>query len=157
MNAYTVGKASQGLAHYLQSHLNTKEQKVAIGFDSRTKSEMFAQVAAEVFVANGIKVFLYPQLMPTPCVSFAVRELGCAAGVTITASHNPAKYNGYKVYSADGCQITTVAAKEILNEIEKLDVFTEVKLSSFTDALVSGQAEFIPEAVYTKHVHEVRK
>lgn len=157
MNVYTVGKASQGLAHYIQNHFSDKEQKVAIGFDSRIKSEMFAQVAAAVFAANGIKVFLYPQLMPTPCVSFAVREIRCAAGVMITASHNPGEYNGYKVYGADGCQITTVAAEEILNEIENLNVFTDVKLSSFLEALATGQVEFISDEVYTTYVQQVKK
>jgi phosphoglucomutase len=115
MNVYTVGKASQGLANYINAHYKTPS--IAISYDSRIKSDLFSKVAAGVFAANGIHVFIYPQLMPTPLLSYAVRYLGCSAGVMVTASHNPSKYNGYKVYGADGCQITTEAAGEILTEI----------------------------------------
>lgn len=120
MNIYTVAKASQGLADYLKK--NFAEPSVAIGYDSRIKSDVFAKVAAEVFAANGVKVNIWPVLMPVPTVSFATRYLHTSAGVMVTASHNPSKYNGYKVYGADGCQITTEAAAEILTEIEKLDI-----------------------------------
>ena len=115
--AYTVAKASQGLADYLKK--NYAEPSVAIGYDSRLKSDVFAKVAAGVFAANGVKVNIWPVLMPVPTVSFATRYLHTSAGVMVTASHNPSKYNGYKVYGADGCQITTEAAAEILAEIRR--------------------------------------
>lgn len=120
MNVYTVAKASQGLADYLKKNFETPS--VAIGYDSRVKSDVFAKVAAGVFAANGVKVNIWPTLMPVPTVSFATRYLHTSAGVMVTASHNPSKYNGYKVYGADGCQITTEVAAEILAEIEKLDI-----------------------------------
>ncbi len=125
MNVYVVAKASQGLANYLLSMATTPS--VVIGYDSRIKSDVFAKVAAGVFAANGVHVHIWPELLPVPTVSFAVRELGCSAGVMITASHNPSKYNGYKVYGSDGCQITTEAAAAILSEIEKVDIFNGVK------------------------------
>ena len=125
LNVYTVGKATQGLANYL-NHTYTNPS-VAIGYDSRIKSDVFARKAAEVFAANGIKVYLYPRLLPVPTVSFAVRYLGASCGVMITASHNPSKYNGYKVYGSDGCQITTEAARAIQEEINKVDEFEDVK------------------------------
>ena len=120
MNIYVVARATQGLCHYVLKHFDKEERSVAISYDSRINSDVFARVAAEVFAANGIQVFIYPQLMPVPCLSFATRYLHCAAGVMITASHNPSKYNGYKVYGADGCQITNMEANEILTEINKL-------------------------------------
>ena len=154
MNIYTVAKATQGLANYLKKH--SAAPSVAIGYDSRIKSDLFARVAAEVFGANGVKVFLWPQLMPVPTVSFATRYLGTSAGVMITASHNPAKYNGYKVYGPDGCQITTAAAGEILEEIEKLDVFEDVSRVDFETALGSGTIEYIEPQVYTAFVEAVK-
>ena len=120
MNVHTVAKASQGLADYVIKHFPEEKRRIAVSYDSRILSDAFARVAAGVFAANGIRAMIYPQLMPTPCLSYAVRALGCAAGVMVTASHNPAKYNGYKVYGADGCQITTEAAKEITDELKKL-------------------------------------
>lgn len=131
MNVYTVAKASQGLADYLKKQFESPS--VAIGYDSRIKSDAFAKVAAGVFAANGIDVHIWPELMPVPAVSFAVRYLHASAGVMITASHNPARYNGYKVYGADGCQITTEAAAEILAEIDKLDIFEDVKHGKMPD------------------------
>ena len=122
MNVHTVAKASQGLANYVIKRFAPEERKIVVSYDSRIKSDLFAQTASGVFAANGIKVYIYSQLMPTPCLSFAVRKLNCAAGIMVTASHNPSKYNGYKVYGSDGCQITTEAADEILSEIQKLDV-----------------------------------
>ena len=109
MNIYTVAKASQGLAEYVKNHGGQKKG-IAVSYDSRIKSDVFARVAAQVFAGNGIQVYIYDELMPTPCLSFAVRRLGCEAGIMVTASHNPSKYNGYKVYGSDGCQITTEAA-----------------------------------------------
>ena len=125
MNVYTVAKASQGLANYLLK--SYEKPSVVIGYDSRIKSDVFAGKAAEVFAANGIEVYLYPRLLPVPTVSFGVRYLHASCGVMITASHNPSKYNGYKVYGSDGCQITTEAAKAIQEEINKVDEFVDVK------------------------------
>ena len=140
MNIYTVAKASQGLADYLKK--NYEKPSVVIGYDSRIKSDVFAKVAAGVFAANGVKVNIWPVLMPVPTVSFATRYLHTSAGVMVTASHNPSKYNGYKVYGADGCQITTEAAAEILAEIEKLDNFCGCQdqriLKQVWQAAVSG-------------------
>ena len=129
MNIFVVAKATQGYSNYLLRHF--ENPSVAIGYDSRIHSQDFAEAAAAVFAANGIRVYLYPKLMPVPACSFAVRDLGCSGGVMITASHNPAKYNGYKVYGADGCQITSEAAKEILDEINSVDIFTGVKRGAF--------------------------
>jgi phosphoglucomutase len=155
MNIYTVAKASQGLANYVNTIFQEKDRKIAISYDSRIKADLFAKVAAGVFAASGIKVFIYKELMPTPCLSFAVRELKCAAGIMVTASHNPAKYNGYKVYGADGCQITTEAATTILDEIEKVDIFEDVRNVDFEAALQAGSVEYISENVYTKFINEV--
>lgn len=157
MNIYTVAKASQGLANYVIKHFLPNARKIAISYDSRIKSNVFSKIAAEVFAANGLQVFIYPQLMPTPCLSFAVRELHCAAGIMVTASHNPAKYNGYKVYGPDGCQITTQAADEILHEIENLDIFTNVKRVPFERALHEGKIKYIPEDVYTAFTNTVKE
>lgn len=154
MNIYTVAKASQGLADYLKKKYETPS--VAIGYDSRIKSDVFARVAAGVFAANGVQVNIWPELMPVPTVSFATRYLGTCAGVMITASHNPSKYNGYKVYGADGCQITTEAAAEILAEIEKLDIFADVKTGDFETGLAEGTIRYIPEEVYSAFVNEVK-
>lgn len=157
MNIYTVAKASQGLADYILAQYPLDQRRIAVSYDSRINSLLFAETASAVFAANGIRVFIYRQLMPTPCLSYAVRELGCAAGIMVTASHNPSKYNGYKVYGSDGCQITTEAAAKILNEIEKLDVFHDVRKASFQDGLNSGMIEYIGEDVYTDFVEEVKK
>lgn len=148
MNIHTVGKASQGLADYLVK--NFDNPSIAIGYDSRIKSDVFAKVAASVFSANGIKVYLWPELSPVPTVSFATRYLHTSAGVMITASHNPSKYNGYKVYGTDGCQITTEAAKEILAEIEKLDIFADVKSDK------GAEIEYINPEVLTAFIEEVK-
>ena len=155
MNIYTVAKASQGLADYLNKHFD--KPSVSIGYDSRIKSDVFAKAAAGVFAANGVQVNIWPVLMPVPTVSFATRYLGTSAGVMVTASHNPSKYNGYKVYGADGCQITTEAAAEILAEIEKLDIFADVKSISFEDGLAQGKVKYIPDEVYTAFVEKVKK
>ncbi|MBQ8952671.1 MAG: phospho-sugar mutase [Clostridia bacterium] len=156
MNVYTVAKASQGLANYVRAHFPEEERSIAVSRDSRIKSELFSRVASAVFAANGIRVFIYPQLMPTPCLSWAVRRLGCAAGVMVTASHNPSQYNGYKVYGPDGCQITTEAAAQILAEIEKVDEFG-VPMPDFEGFLASGMISWIGEDVYAAFVEEVKK
>ena len=157
MNVYTVAKASQGLADYVVKKFPKEQRRIAVSYDSRIKSDLFARVASGVFSANGIEVYIYPQLMPTPCLSFAVRRLGCAAGIMVTASHNPSKYNGYKVYGFDGCQITTEAAAEIQAEIEKLDIFADVKTMEFTEGLEAGRIQYISEDVYTDFVEAVKK
>ena len=157
MNIHTVAKASQGLADYVVKRFPAEKRKIAVSYDSRILSDVFAKVASGVFAANGIQAMIYPQLMPTPCLSYAVRALGCAAGVMVTASHNPAKYNGYKVYGADGCQITTEAAAEILAEIEKLDVFSGPRRMDFDAGMRQGIISYIPDSVYTDFVEEVKK
>ena len=155
MNIYTVAKASQGLADYVKRRY--PGGSIAVSYDSRNFSELFAQVASGVFAANGIRVYLYPQLMPTPCLSFATRYYQCSAGIMITASHNPAKYNGYKVYNADGCQITTEAAAEILSEIEKLDIFADVSQMAFSAAQESGLIQWISDDCYTAFTEAVKQ
>ena len=154
MNIYTVGKASQGYAQYL---LKKKKENlsVAIAYDSRIKSEEFACRAAEVFAANGIRAYIYPELMPTPALSFAIRCLGCDGGVVITASHNPAKYNGYKVYGPDGCQITTEAAREIQSCINALDLFADVKAAEFDGAVADGRISYIGGEVVDAYIAAV--
>ena len=153
MNIYTVAKATQGYSNYLKKQM--KSPSVAIAYDSRIKSDLFAKKAAEVFAANGIGVYIYPELMPTPSLSFAVRYLKCAGGIVITASHNPSKYNGYKVYGSDGCQITTEAASSILCEIEKLDIFNDIKSTSFEKALLEEKISYIDEKVVTAFLDAV--
>ena len=154
MNVYTVAKASQGLANYLKTH--TAAPTVAIGYDSRLKSDVFAKTAAAVFAASGVGVRLWPRLNPVPTVSFATRYLGADAGVMVTASHNPSKYNGYKVYGADGCQITSQAASEVLGEIEKLDIFADVNRGDFDASLENGTIQYIPDEVLTAFLEAVK-
>ena len=137
MNLYTVRKATQGLADYLNA--TDLPKKIAIAHDSRNNGELFTREAARVLAANGITACVYPRLEPTPALSWAVRYLGCGAGVCITASHNPAKYNGYKVYGADGCQITLEVADKILAAIEKVDCFDGVKLVDYEAGVQAGR------------------
>ena len=155
MNVYVVAKASQGLANYLLKTVD--EPSVVIGYDSRIKSDVFARTAASVFSANGITVHLWPELNPVPTVSYATRYLQASAGVMVTASHNPSKYNGYKVYGADGCQITTEAAAEILGQIEALDIFTDVKCLDFDKAVDAGTIRYIESTVMDSYIAEVKK
>lgn len=143
MNVYTVRKATQGMANYLLKHAGGKPQSVAIAHDSRNKGVAFAQQSAAVLAGNGIKAYLYPQLMPTPALSFAVRHLKCDAGICVTASHNPAKYNGYKAYGSDGCQVTADMADGIMNEINSLDIFADVKRMDFQEGIDKGLIEYI--------------
>ena len=156
MNVYTVAKASQGLANYLKKRYGEKAS-VVIGYDSRIKSDLFAKTAASVFAANGVIVNIWPRLLPVPTVSYATRYLKASAGVMITASHNPSKYNGYKVYGFDGCQITTEAATKILTEIEKLDIFNDVKKTDFDKAISEGKISFISEDVLDSFIEQVKK
>ncbi len=148
MNVYTVNKASQGLANYLNKHY--KNPSVVIGYDSRIKSDVFSKCAAKVFSSNGIKVYLWGRLLPVPTVSFGVRYLKASAGVMITASHNPSKYNGYKVYGDDGCQITTKAAEEILKEIENVDIFDGVIVKD------SNNISMVPEECFDEFLSNVK-
>ena len=151
MNIYVVAKASQGLANYLGA-----DASVIIGYDSRIQSDVFAKVTAEVFAANGIHVYIWPELLPVPTVSYAVRFLGGSAGVMITASHNPSQYNGYKVYGSDGCQITTEAAAMIFEQISALDIFADVKSMGFDEAVERGIVEYIKPEVLTSFIEAVK-
>lgn len=153
MNIYTVAKATQGYSNYLKQIV--PDPSVAIAYDSRILSVRFAKTAAEVFAANGIYVHIYPRLMPTPALSFAVRELNCSGGVVITASHNPAKYNGYKVYGKDGCQITTQIAKIIQQEIDKIDPFQDVQWTDFEEMLQKRQITYIGEETANQYIAAV--
>ena len=153
MNIYTVRRATQGFADYLNQEY--KNPSVAISFDSRIKSDVFSKAAAEVLAANGIKVHIYKQLMPTPCLSWAVRALKCQGGIMVTASHNPAKYNGYKVYGEDGCQITLRGAEIILNKINSLDIFSGVKHSDFDKELAAGNIKYIDDSVIEEFYQRV--
>lgn len=154
MNIYTVRRATQGFADYINEKY--QDPKVAISYDSRIKSDLFSKEAARVLAANHIKVFLYPELMPVPCLSFAVRELHCQAGIMVTASHNPAKYNGYKVYGDDGCQITTEGADKILENIKKTDIFEGVKLADFEQMVKDGTIEYISQQVVDSFLDHVQ-
>lgn len=156
MNVYTVAKASQGLANYVVNNFAVEDRKIAVSYDSRIKSDVFSKVASGVFAANGIKVYIYDQLMPTPCLSFAVRDLKCAAGIMVTASHNPSKYNGYKAYGADGCQITNEVADEVSGYIDNIDVFDGVKTMDFDKAMNEGLIQYTPAEVYTRFVENVK-
>lgn len=156
MNIYTVGRTSQGLAEYVNRFAEGRPGRVAIGYDCRINNELFSRTAAGVFAANGIQVWIYPELMPTPCLSFAVRSLDCDAGIMVTASHNTAEYNGYKVYGTDGCQITPEAAAEIQECIHETDLFDDVKSLDFEEGLEAGLIRLIPEDVYTSFTEEVK-
>ena len=153
MNIYTVGKASQGLAAYVNSI--TENGSIAVAYDSRIKSDVFARTAASIFAANGIKVYIYEELMPTPMLSYAVRHFKCDAGIVITASHNPAKYNGYKAYGADGCQLGIEAADYVLSIMNKVDIFQDVKSMDFDTAVNEGKIEFIGDDVIEEYLNEV--
>ncbi len=145
MNIYTVGKATQGLANFLKSE--NENPVVTISYDSRIRSDEFAQVAAQILAANGVKVYLYDALAPVPMLSFATRAHKSDAGIMITASHNPAKYNGYKVYGPDGCQMTSESADKVLAEINKLDIFADIKKADFEQAKAEGKIEYVSDEV----------
>ena len=143
MNIYVIRRATQGLCNYLKG--TDLPQSVAIGYDSRIKSDLFAMEAARVIAANGLTAYIYPRLEPTPALSWAVRYLGCGAGICVTASHNPAKYNGYKVYGSDGCQITLDVAASVLKEINALDMFDAVNLVTEEEGRAAGKIVTIGE------------
>lgn len=147
INGYVIQRATQGLANYLKKYCSSNN-KVIIGYDTRNHSKEYAQVTSRVLKANGFQAFLFKEALPTPCVSFAVRELKCACGIVITASHNPAEYNGYKVYNENGCQITTEAASLIYDEIKKLDYFTIYDDSEYS---------YVDDIIYEKYIDAVEK
>ena len=153
MNVCTVRKATQGLANYLNRH--AQHPSVAIAYDSRIKSDLFAKQAAAVLAANGVHAHIYPWLSPTPTLSWAVRSLHCDAGICVTASHNPAKYNGYKVYGCDGCQITLKMADDVQAEINGLDIFSGVKCTDFEEAVRGGLIDYIPDEVIDRFLDAV--
>ncbi len=155
MNIYTVGKATQGLASYVNSI--SQNGKVAIAYDSRIKSDVFAKHTAAILAANGVKVYIYRELAPVPMLSFAVRYLKCDAGVVITASHNPAKYNGYKAYGPDGSQLSPEASDYVLDIMNKVDIFDGVKNMDFDTALAEGKIEYISDEVIESYLNEVEK
>ncbi|MDU4892350.1 MAG: phospho-sugar mutase [Clostridium sp.] len=154
LNVYTVGKATQGFANYLNNH--GKNPKVAIAYDSRNMSAEFAEYAGRVLAGNGIKVYLYDKLTPTPMLSFAVRELGCDGGIVLTASHNPKEYNGYKVYGSDGCQVTDVAANEIIGYVNKVDTFNDVVVMGKTESIENGFINYIGNEMYEAYIERVK-
>lgn len=145
LNIYTIRKATQGLADYVKE--NFKNPSVAVSFDSRIKSNTFAKTACEVLAGNGIKAYIYTELMPTPCLSFAVRALKCSAGIMVTASHNPSKYNGYKAYGEDGCQLNLENSEIVINKINQVDMFDGVKYINFDDGIKNGSIEYISNDV----------
>ena len=149
MNIYTVRQATQGFAAYLLTQ--DEKPSAAISYDSRHQSDVFARETARVLAANGIKVYLYPHLMPTPALSFAVLDRHCTGGVMVTASHNPARYNGYKAYAADGAQISGHVAAAVSEGIEKTDIFRDVKLADFEEALADGRIEYIGDALIERY------
>ena len=155
LNIYTIRRATQGLADYVNADF--QNPSVAIAYDSRIKSTVFAQTAAAVLSANGIHVHIYKELMPTPMLSFAVRQLHCDAGIVITASHNPSKYNGYKVYGSDGCQLTLDAAQRVTDYIEAHQMFDDVKTITFEEGLANGMISYIEQDVLDAYFENVLK
>ncbi|MBP3792599.1 MAG: phospho-sugar mutase [Ruminococcus sp.] len=153
LNIYTIRRATQGLADYVNDAFS--DAAVAISFDSRIKSDVFAKEAASVLAANGIKVYIYTELMPTPCLSWAVRACKAQAGIMITASHNPAKYNGYKVYGEDGCQMTIDAANAVTEKIAAVDMFGGAKVMSFDEGVKSGMISYISQDIIEKYYEKV--
>ena len=154
MNIYVVRQATQGLADYVLNKYG--KGAVAISHDSRIKADLFMNEAARVLAANGIKVYITSELQPTPVLSFLVRHFKCQAGIMITASHNPAAYNGYKAYGEDGCQMTDDAANAVYNAIQNIDMFTGVKLADFDEAVKSGMIEYVDDSVYTEYLENVK-
>lgn len=155
MNYYTVGRATQGLADFLNKHFD--KPTIAIGYDSRIKSEYFSVEAAKTLAANGIKVYLYKELEPTPCLSFAIRHFKTSSGIILTASHNPAKYNGYKCYNENGYQMTDEEAEETYGFIQKVDYFDGIKTMDFDEAVEKGLIEYMGQDVIDLFLDEVIK
>ncbi len=155
MNYYTVCQATQGLSDFLNAHF--EHPSIAIGYDSRIKSDYFSKEAAKVLAANGIKVYLFKELQPTPCLSFAIRYFKTSSGIILTASHNPAKYNGYKCYNANGYQMTDEEANETYKYIKKVDYFTGIKSMDFDEAVANGLIEYMGDEVIDAFLDEVVK
>ena len=153
MNIYVVRQATQGLANYVLKKYGGGA--VAISHDSRIKADLFMIEAARVLAASGIKVYITSELQPTPVLSYLVRYFKCRAGIMVTASHNPAKYNGYKAYGEDGCQMTDNAAAAVYDEIQKLDMFADVKTADFDEAVKSGMIEYVDDSVYDSYLEKV--
>ncbi len=153
LNVYTIRRATQGLADYVNGSF--ENGSVAISYDSRIKSEKFAREAAAVLAANGIKVHIYTELMPTPMLSWAVRACGASAGIMITASHNPAKYNGYKVYGEDGCQITLDVANTVISKINAVDMFGGAKVMDYEEGVKSGMISYIGQDIIEEYFKKV--
>ena len=153
MNIYVVRQATQGLANYVLKKYGGGA--VAISHDSRIKADLFMIEAARVLAASGIKVYITSELQPTPVLSYLVRYFKCRAGIMVTASHNPAKYNGYKAYGEDGCQMTDNAAAAVYEEIQKLDMFADVKTADFDEAVKSGMIEYVDDSVYDSYLEKV--
>ena len=154
MNVFTVAKATQGFADFINSKY--KNPSVAIAYDSRIKSDVFSKTTASVFAANGIKVYIYKEVMPTPMLSFAVRCLKCNGGVVITASHNPSKYNGYKAYDPNGCQLDIDDSKKVIDFVNRIPIFNGAKTISFEDGLKSGIIEYIGDDVIEAYLNAVK-
>ena len=150
MNIYVVRQATQGLANYVINKYG--KGAVAISHDSRIKADLFMIEAAKVLAANGIKTYITTELQPTPVLSYLVRYFKCQAGIMVTASHNPAKYNGYKAYGEDGCQMTDNAAQAVYDEITKLDIFNDVKTMDFDEAIEKGLIEYVDDSVYDTYL-----
>ena len=153
MNIYTVALATQGMADYVKQQY--ENPTVAIAYDSRIKSDLFARITARVFAANGVKAYLFKELMPTPTLSFAVRQLHCSAGIVITASHNPSQYNGYKAYGDDGCQLNPEAAAKVLELASKTDIFEGVKKIPLEEGLRTGMIEYISDELVDQFLDRV--
>ena len=156
MNVYTVGRATQGIANLINS-IGESERGVAIAYDCRNNSERFAKVSAEVLAANGVKAYIFESLRPTPVLSFALRELKCIAGINITASHNPAKYNGYKAYWEDGAQLASEEANTVADYMKRTDIFDDVKRVDFDSAVAEGKIIVIGREIDEKYLENVQE
>ena len=156
MNKYTVGKATKGLCEYLKNEF-AGEKSVVIAYDSRNNSKAFAECAAEVLCYNGIKTFLFEEIMPTPVLSFSVKYLNCNAGIVITASHNPKDYNGYKVYDKYGCQLVPQYADKVISYINNVKDIKSVKHMNLNMALSNGYLTYIGDEVLNSYISEVEK
>lgn len=155
VNIYTINRATQGLANYLNSVKSGAS--VAISYDSRIKSDVFAKSSACVLAANGIKAYIFKELMPTPLLSYAVRKLKCDAGIMVTASHNPSKYNGYKCYGPDGCQLTLDASEKVLSYMNSLDLFNDIKITDFEKGMSDGLIEYISDDILNGFIEDIKK
>ena len=158
MNIYTVGAATQGLSNYLNANFKDMKQiSVVVGYDCRNNSSLFAKISADIFSANGIKVYLFEEMRPTPEMSFAIRHLGCQSGIILTASHNPKEYNGYKVYDKYGCQLVPQYADKVISYINNVKDIKSVKHMNLNMALSNGYLTYIGDEVLNSYISEVEK